>query len=803
MAFNGGRSQTNFSYLQSGGDFWFLNVLKTAQPWSDLNGTNDYPVTPDILNTDGYPTTFVNTAGQTLSGIGTVFNVPGPGVRRTDVYYIRWAGGVGATIYFAGGSVLVGNLNTSGVKVQISSTTIALGITVVGSPIVTDLQFIHEDDISLYDSGEVFGVKLKQRLVDVNCGVLRFLNQQSGNTTNVTTWSTRRPQTYAFYGGPEFRLNIYAGSTTNSGNAYSCSFPSIHSSTGVAWSSGGPLHNDTISVRFNTSATQSGTCSLNVGTTGALNILSEYSTALSVGGNSYPLGGYVGTLVYNSTLNAWIKQGGDAAVGIKSYGLDNGVPPELLFRLCKEIGAHPHFVMPPLACFPVSDFATGLATYHKTTYLDTGLATWMVPRYEGPNELWNTSGGFYQTHHASAIATALGWTGVDALFHEWYGAVMSLLGQSIAAVYGVIKANVKSQTIYKVISGCQTGTGATSSNTLASGGRMTAAGWIAAAPPAQSGYAKDPASDWVTGIAIANYFNPSDRFTHAEYKGAWNFIHTNAGNPAAQAANVAAYVDTVDSGPGPFTLSAHRTIQANWKTWAQSYSVQYMCGYEGCLSPDFENYDVIGVITGITKAASAIVTLATTEYQAGNYTVSGNPSINGMQILFDSNVGGMTQIQGLTGTITGVGVADGLAANEVRVNINSTGFSTYTSGGRCNYVNSAIDMNNFRQAAKLSPNLQGYLYGNTPHSIYKDFCDNTGGGFVAEFPSNYYFCESIAGGGSIYLNGLTGGPYNITVWGIQEDIYQTPDQPQYAAMKVFNQFTPPSSVKLHRMRVKH
>jgi len=70
-------------------------------------------------------------------------------------------------------------------------------------------------------------------------------------------------------------------------------------------------------------------------------------------------------------------------------------------------------------------------------------------------------------------------------------------------------------------------------------------------------------------------------------------------------------------------------------------------------------------ITGITKAASAVVTV-------GSHTFVANESV-----YFSGNVG-MTEINGLRGTITSTD------ATHITVNINSTAFSTWTSGGTVN-----------------------------------------------------------------------------------------------------------------------
>ena len=68
-------------------------------------------------------------------------------------------------------------------------------------------------------------------------------------------------------------------------------------------------------------------------------------------------------------------------------------------------------------------------------------------------------------------------------------------------------------------------------------------------------------------------------------------------------------------------------------------------------------------ITAITKATQAVVTIGTHSFTTTE------------QVYF-SDIVGMTQMNGLTGTITAV------AATTITVNINSTAFGTYTSGGR-------------------------------------------------------------------------------------------------------------------------
>ncbi len=80
--------------------------------------------------------------------------------------------------------------------------------------------------------------------------------------------------------------------------------------------------------------------------------------------------------------------------------------------------------------------------------------------------------------------------------------------------------------------------------------------------------------------------------------------------------------------------------------------------------------NLTNVITAISQAASAVVTVS---------TVSGaNPFFVGQVVGF-SGIVGMTQMNGLTGVVTAIGGASG--AWTITVNINSTAFTAYSSGG--------------------------------------------------------------------------------------------------------------------------
>jgi len=105
-------------------------------------------------------------------------------------------------------------------------------------------------------------------------------------------------------------------------------------------------------------------------------------------------------------------------------------------------------------------------------------------------------------------------------------------------------------------------------------------------------------------------------------------------------------------------------------------------GYQSCYTKVGGDYthafgyqslfgETAATITGITKAASAVVTISTVS------TI--NPFSVGQPIIIE-NVSGMTEINGLTtGLVSAIGGSSG--AWTVTITINSSGFSTYTSGG--------------------------------------------------------------------------------------------------------------------------
>jgi hypothetical protein len=801
VSHNGGRTQVNFNFTQLGGDFPYINCLKGGSNWSP--GSGSAPVSPSILDALGYPTTIVN------SGVQTDFYVPSQ-LSKPGNYVVTWTGNGTISVTAAGLSTVAGSLTSAaGSGRYVFSLTdhhITLAITALGSPAISNLQVFHADDETLLNAGEVFGVKFKQRLVEGKFGVLRFLNWTRTNVSNVTTWATRKTLNHVFYNGMEYRSSLLATSLTYGGlgnSALSVSAPSgwaglvdkalVHiifgsnisspqfgtttltsGSANVPWTAHGlsvnnrmafdPSSSATIPSNItalqkywivavpdvNTvqvSATQGGTAivmtatstgtvtvnpvlTLNVGATADVDILSHTSDPLSTRTNSYPLANKIGTFFYDAQLACWIKYGGDTAFG--SRGLDNGIPIEDCVRLCAEVGAHPYFTTPTFAQTPMTDY-----TFQMASYIKANSPGWMVPRIEGSNELWNTAAGFHQTTYANQIAKSYGW-GLD--YNNWIGKAISTIGQDVAKAYGVAQADVKTQTAYHVICGVQTGLGSSfPGGTSGSNARLSSTQYLLQSP--QSGYLASAASNWVTHVCCAQYMTPSAYGQASE---------TTLANAFAGKAFVASITG------GVMTVSA---INASNSAALAVGDTIFDSGVFACSQ----------LPSGVT-----IASLGTGAGTTGTYNLSANAS----GITLSSR--NMTAAADLTAVKTYVDTLNS-GATGVPLTKLSTWYSSWASYaaffncGLCGYEggyspdysnsggNALVDM--LRAAGKQHFDMFGLYTANL----------NLFAGVGGIFPSEFQFS------GSVNVKG-----YSTDAWSVLEDIYQSPNPPQFEAIRLHN-----------------
>jgi len=246
----------------------------------------------------------------------------------------------------------------------------------------------------------------------------------------------------------------------------------------------------------------------------------------------------IATLVYDEDLKGWLKFGGDVG---GPAGLINGVPIEIEIALCKAIGAHPHFCAPFLACDPMTDWHKQLASYVKNSG-----PSWMAPRFEGCNETWNFSLGFFATRYGWNKSPVHWGSSTWRNQDDWYGKIISTIGQDINSIYG---GTPGSQTSYAVICANQTiSASPTGVFNGASNARLDSTRYVNQTASSQKGYRKSAAYNWVTDVALANYWSPGERDTPREMIDAFAFGVTHKGNPRAQDAMATAYVNTSNSG---------------------------------------------------------------------------------------------------------------------------------------------------------------------------------------------------------------------------------------------------------------
>jgi hypothetical protein len=533
---NGGGLQANFWFLQIGNEFPFINHMKTSQGLA-LSTTNASPPLSSF-DTDGYCTT-PSTTTYTVLFIPLATDRPGNWVVR--------AKGQGTITFNSGGTLVSGsNTATNGnlrFVITLGGATgdgvrrIDIRLANGASGYLNDVVLMHEDDEAAYDAGEVFSPLLKQRIQEGGIGVLRMLDWQAGNLTNVSTWaSANKPLTYHSYHNGEIRPNWVLGTTSGGGNAYTIPAPGFVLSHGVS------RH-----VIFHEDAT-SNVCTLDIGGTGAIRLADEYGRDAASGNDvtfdsaNWPKANAARLVVYDAHLNRWL---------MTERRIANGVPFELMLRLCAETGCHPWFVQPYLSADPPTDYAMQMAAYCKT-YAEAN-APWMTPFFEGPNETWNFANGFLSTRFA--WVKGLKRWGSLYLEHDWYGMVMSQYGQAISAVYG----NDRSK--YRVVCGVQI-----YGSTTTSQPRLTAARWVT-----DGG---QPAHPWVTHVAPANYFsaaNPDEVALALQYEAATTDVERQTIAETYALAQNSADI---------------RSRMISWAAFGAAYNLG-MCFYEGGWSPDY------------------------------------------------------------------------------------------------------------------------------------------------------------------------------------------------------------------------
>lgn len=733
--FGGGKSQfgVNLPGASGSGEIPFINLLKNGQGWVRISDTVAYD--PADLDSNGYPTAINGGGPYALVYIPNTTQRPGN-------YVLRWSGNGTVTVFGNSFTYVSGSLTstTGSGRYEFTPTgtpTVAgfpiaysIGISAIGTPRISNMIFCHVDDEAKAVRGQIYTDNFLRTIRDSNFGVIRFLNWQGSNSIYTTDWNSRRRLDYAIWASPEQRNSIYAGPTSHSGDDYSITF-----------GSGAPVDKQTIIVKFD--ADCSGLSpTLNLNTTGAKAILRANSNPNTV--NSVPRQDKYATLVFDEDLDSWCKYGGDINDG--SGFLNNGIPIEAMLELCIQTRTHPYFNAPMFAVDPMTDYFTGLCTYLKNN-----MPTWMIPRFEGCNECWNTRPPFYPTQYAwnkqlirnggSTVrnATNLTWTGSGSSGTSTitFGADHNFpLGARVipSGFNGITSggffndlamyvSEVVSPTVIKVnsapVGGSYTGggtvIGTSDANTDWYGQTLSTMGQVI-----YPIFNNDPTKfELLCGVQTAS--TPSGNNPRLA---SYSYVFATGGPPASNyvtaivAANYTAptinYTNTVLSyGFEFFTGSnTNRAIEyvadienpaetaatnayvvakfTGFQTWAAGFGISKVHAYEGGYSPDYAMEVCSSTISGATQANPCVLTLAASNIQ-GLVTV-GNPAVVGM-LISPASVGGMTQLncpQQATVTFS-AGTANVNWTGHGLVVGQGVAFDSYPAS--CNYPPEINDMN--------------------------------------------------------------------------------------------------------------
>lgn len=380
--------------------------------------------------------------------------------------------------------------------------------------------------------------------------------------------------------------------------------------------------------------------------------------------------------------------------------------------------------------------------------------------------------------------------------HNWYGRIISKIGQQAASSYGVVQAQVKTQTKYQVCCGVQTGTG-TATGTSGIGTNSSDARLTAAAYVVESGNSNNAASVWTTHVRVTNYISPNTYGTSAETTLSTAFggvlftasisgtamtvasIQTSGGALAIGmtlfGANIPGSI-TITGGSAPnWTISSSLSL-ASQSIYASVGTTQPASYIDGLNAPASFTGSVSGSVltaSGITNqilvgmvliySGSDLKTTISTDNGNGTYNLSRNLGTIGFQAMTADTWSSVATLP----TVWGYWKTWAQANSVNKMNCYEGSYSPdYTGGG-----SSAVDVLRYasKQVASSSGSATG-LQGYTTTS-YNSFVGLTGGGFTAEFPSLF----------------VVSGRYPSTnVWADLEDIYQNPDPPQWKAVIAFN-----------------
>jgi hypothetical protein len=710
---NGGRTQVNLGFPANAGDYPFINVLKTAQDitYADT-GLNPRP---DTLTANGYPSIIIASGIKVLTSIPYLDDRPGN-------YVCKWKGAAGTQVIANGttvsGSTTAPSLDAGRFVFTPSGSSLFVIIKTTG---VDDVVVCHVNDETAYDGGERFGVRFKARLIEGNFGCIRHMNTQQCNDGNIGQWKHRNSVNYVTYGGRQWRSDIYAGNTTTVGAAFTTGntpggfvledrtivhFNVVASSAAaepwtlnVNGTGAKPMVSKYINGGVNPSPgmwsavydavlqswiTEQGGILNGWPVEMQLRLCAEVGAHCHFSSPTYafetcPDYWHTGLATYcRDNKPAWmtiIMEGPN-----ETWNVSSGVN-QIQYATGKQFkrnGGQVYPYIPPSAQTYAISVITKPSTAMGTGYVDllissaatlnigATLQTNNIDAYGTINFSYNqlyvvakNVGGNANRITCKHINdfTSSGYTGSGGTVesnsydhHGWYGRGLAQMGAAWAAVFGL---GNKGWPHYAITCGVQSVQGDTPSGPDGWRERFDCNSWVIEGGTAPKTY--------TTAYCPANYYASLAQVnTLSEVEDAFAYHVTQRGNPTAQAALLAAYVNHLtDATVGPYNLAYLRTLYANWKTYVLTKGVNRCFAYEGGYSPDFmsEYFPIqdwtnmaTSTVVGASKATSCVLTLGTSYLMAAysrndpNYTFAGvNPMKPGM-LLCLRNILGMTQL---------------------------------------------------------------------------------------------------------------------------------------------------------------
>lgn len=810
MPHNGGRTQIQHNALAIDGCYAFMNRYKDLATWVLTDNTRS--PRPSQLSANGYPI-------EAGVAVYNVLRLPRQEDRPGN-WIIGWDGG--GTVY-RGSSVGNGNVHVSGSttnlvtgvwngqrgRIEYSMSGISLGTsntqnygisTVDPANPITNMWMVHEEDETAFLNGEIWTTEFLNRIADLKPGVWRDVNWSLANANMMHHWSHRKPVGYAYYNGGEIRPEFYGGVTTNSGADYTVAAPPTWNATGAT-----PVHGDIVGV-FWSADLPANNPRLKVGSTDFFPVRDQYAFVLRTDSIRRPRNNTLCYLMFDEDLRCWMKWGGDFE-GFNS-GIPNGVPPELMIDLCKRTGQHYWAIQPYMSADPLGDYMVELNTLAKNDP-DFGGDGLRIHNEPVGNEIWNGFNGFAGTRYvqqkaakrwgsastvtvanpgvftlnshgysngtpvyfhivgnsdvlpaplvegkqynvtstslttntftvsdpnigSSAIEITGAPTGtfkVHITFdeHNQYGRAAALTGAELSTLYGGVDPSK-----YWFIIGCQAFGSTSGSAPRADSTRHVADGGTAA-------------KTYATHVAVANYYTAT---TDDNDELAMAFEYSTA-TTARKLELVEEYVLSALEA-GTFGIpNVGGTIIPSWKTGFADPRSLAMTFYEGGFSPDYVSGNNSASITAISKAADGVVTMSGSIYPPIGSTVS------------FSGVSGMTEINSQTAIVLS------RTGQNVTIDLDTSGFTTYTSGGTMTYVNSRTLRNTFRGASRFAPSLQ---------KVERNMLERAAA--VGEFPSNYMLSGDQAGSTQVWA---------MLVPDIYASLHTSALEPRWEAAKRFNQ----------------